>query len=97
MTPSRSSLPRCGAGESLNGEKNNARTHSQRLSSAVHIVFEQLALICHLVEGGFVARGRGEALCSRQRAAPLREPPVDGDKPGDNCSLSVGRSSAVLH
>lgn len=34
-------------------------THSERLSSAVHIVFEQLALICHLVEGGFVARARG--------------------------------------
>lgn len=28
----------------------------ERLSSAVHIVFEQLPLICHLVEGAFVAR-----------------------------------------
>lgn len=28
----------------------------ERLSSAVHIVFGQLALICHLVEGAFVAR-----------------------------------------
>lgn len=37
----------------------------ERLSSAVHIVFEQLALICHLVEGAFVAPER-EALCSYQ-------------------------------
>lgn len=28
----------------------------ERLSLAVHIVFEQLPLICHLVEGAFVAR-----------------------------------------
>lgn len=37
----------------------------ERLSSAVHIVFEQLALICHLVWTGFVER-EGEALCSYQ-------------------------------
>ena len=32
------------------------RARPERLSSAVHIVFGQLALICHLVEGAFVAR-----------------------------------------
>lgn len=37
----------------------------ERLSSAIHIVFEQLALICHLVWTGFVER-EGEVLCSYQ-------------------------------
>lgn len=37
----------------------------EHLSSAVHIVFEQLALICHLGWTGFVER-EGEALCSYQ-------------------------------
>lgn len=37
----------------------------ERLSSAVRIVFEQLALICHLVWTGSVGR-EGEALCSYQ-------------------------------
>ena len=35
--------------------------HRERLSSAVRIVFEQSLLICHLVEGAFVA-WRREAL-----------------------------------
>lgn len=50
----------------------------QRLSSAVHIVFEQLALICHLVEGAFVAQGG--SIVRLSMAGPLREPPVDRDK-----------------
>lgn len=39
-----------------NGSAAVSAARPERLSSAVHIVFGQLALICHLVEGAFVAR-----------------------------------------
>ncbi len=66
MTPSRPSLAQCGSAAQEKSEWKNllskqrlaavSAARLERLSSAVHIVFEQLALICHLVEGAFVAR-----------------------------------------
>lgn len=59
----------------------------ERLSSAVHIVFEQLALICHLVEGAFVAR-------EGKHCAIINSESTYGDKRGDN-ALYLG--SALVH
>lgn len=66
MIPSRPSLAQCGSAVQEKSEWKNllskqrpaavSAVRPERLSSAVHIVFEQLALICHLVEGAFVAR-----------------------------------------
>lgn len=50
-----------------------------RLSSAVRIVFEQLALICHLVWTCSAGRGRG-GIVQLSIVSPLRERPVDTDK-----------------
>lgn len=51
----------------------------ERLSSAIHIVFEQMALICHLVEGTFVAWEWGNTV-HISIGSLLRELLVDRDK-----------------
>lgn len=63
---SQSPLARCGSAVQEKSEWKNllskqrpaavSAARPERLSSAVHIVFEQLALICHLFEGAFVAQ-----------------------------------------
>lgn len=57
----------------------------QRLSSALHIVFEQLVIICHLVRAVFVKEG-GIVLSME---SPLRESPRARHKLGDNALYLV--------
>lgn len=103
MIPSRPSLSRCGSAAQEKSEWKNllskqrpaavSTARPERLSSAVHIVFEQLALICHLVEGVFVARE--ERHCAVINGKSTQRATGGQRQMRKQCSLSLRRSASL--